>query len=80
MVYWRRKWQPTPVFLLQEPHEQYKKRQKAMTLEDEPLRSEGVQYATGEEWRVVPNSSRRNEALGPKWKRRSVVDVYEMVS
>ena len=27
------------------------KRQKDMTLEDEPLRSEGVQYATGEERR-----------------------------
>ena len=66
MVYWRRKWQPTPVFLLQEPHEQYKKRQKAMTLEDEPLRSEGVQYATGEEWRAITNSSSKNEVTGPK--------------
>ena len=48
------------------------KRQKDMTLEDELPRSEGVQYATGEEWR---NSSRKNEEAGPKRKRCSVVDV-----
>ena len=41
------------------------KRQKDMTLEDKLPRSEGVQYATGEEWR---NSSRKNEEAGPKWK------------
>ena len=46
-----------------------------MTLEDEPLRSEGVIYATGEEWRAITNSSRKNEVAGPKWKRHSVVDV-----
>ena len=44
------------------------KRQEDMTLEDEPLRSEGVQYVTGEEWRVITNSSRENEAAGPKRK------------
>ena len=31
-------------------------RQKVMTLEDESLRSEGVQYATGEEQRVITKS------------------------
>ena len=36
-----------------------------MTLEDEPLRSEVVQYATGKEWRTITNSSRKNEAAGP---------------
>ena len=41
-----------------------KKRQKDMTTEYKPLRSEGVQYATGEEQR---NSSRKNEETGPKW-------------
>ena len=35
-----------------------KKRQKDMTTEYKPVRSEGVQYATGEEQR---NSSRKNE-------------------
>ena len=33
------------------------KRQKDMTLKDEPHRLEGIQYATGEEWR---NSYRSN--------------------
>ena len=42
------------------------KRQEDMTPEDEPLRSEGVQYATGEERRVITNSSSENEAAGPK--------------
>ena len=41
------------------------KRQKDMIPEDEPLRSVGVQYATGEEQR---NSSRKNEEAEPKWK------------
>ena len=49
------------------------KRQKDMTLEDEFPRSVGVQYATGEEQR---NSSRKNEAAGPKHKQCSVVDAY----
>ena len=51
------------------------KRQKDMTPEDEPPRLVGVQYAPGEDWRAITNSSRKNEAAGPKWKQRSVVDV-----
>ena len=43
-----------------------------MTPEDEPTRSVGVQYATGEEWRYC---SRKNEEAGPKWKQCSVVPV-----
>ena len=39
------------------------KRQKDRTLKDEPPRSAGVQYATGEEQR---NSSRKNEEAEPK--------------
>ena len=46
-----------------------------MTLEDQHPRSEGVQYATGEEQRAVTNSSRKNEVTGPKQKQHSVVDV-----
>ena len=49
------------------------KRQKDMTLEDEPPGSEGVQYATGEEW---GNSSKKNGVTGPKQKRCWVVDVF----
>ena len=44
------------------------KQQKDMTPEDEPLRLEGVQYATGEERKAITNSSRRNETSGPKQK------------
>ena len=42
------------------------KRQKDMMLEDEPLRPENVQYATGKERGAITNSSRKNEAAGPK--------------
>ena len=42
-----------------------RKRQNAMILDDEPPRSVGVQYATGEEQR---NSSRKNEEAEPKQK------------
>ena len=38
------------------------KKQKDMTLEDEPSRSVGAQYATREEWR---NNSRKNEEAEP---------------
>ncbi|XP_053229029.1 craniofacial development protein 2-like [Podarcis raffonei] len=48
---------------------------KVMTLEDEPLRSEGVQHATGEERRASTSRSRADEAAGPKPKGRSVADM-----
>ena len=48
------------------------KRQNDMKLEEEPPRSVGVQYATGEEW---GNSSRRNKEAGPKQKLCPVVYV-----
>ena len=55
------------------------KRQEDMTPEDKycPLRLEGVQYASVEEWRAITNSSRKNEAPGPKWKRCSVLDMSD---
>ena len=46
-----------------------------MMLEDEPPRSEGVDYAPGEEQRAITNSSRENVVAGPKQKRCSVVNV-----
>ena len=49
--------------------------QKDMTPEDEPPRSEGVQYATGEEQRAITNSSRKNEMAGTKQKQYSAVRV-----
>ena len=51
------------------------KRQKYMTLEDEPPKLEGVQYVTGEEQKEITNISRKNEEAGPKQKGHSVVDV-----
>ena len=48
------------------------KRKKDMTLKDEPPRSVGVQYATGEK---LINGSRKNEEDKPKWKGHPVVDV-----
>ena len=41
------------------------KRKKDMALKDEPSRSVGVQYATGEGQR---NRSRKNEEAESKWK------------
>ena len=49
------------------------KRQKDMTLKDEPPRSVGAQYATGEEWR---NSSGRSEKAEPKQKQFSCGCVW----
>ena len=49
--------------------------QKDMTPEDEPPRSQRIQYAARAEWRATADSSRKNEVAGPKRKRHSVVDV-----
>ena len=50
-------------FLLREP------------LEKPICRSGSVQHATEEEQRITTNSSKKNKAPGPKWKRCSVMDV-----
>ena len=71
VILWRREWQTTSVFLPWEPHEQHE-RQKDMTKKDEPPRSVGVWYATGEEQR---NSSRNNKEGESKWKQHPVVAV-----
>ena len=52
------------------------KRQKFRTLEDEPTRSEGVPYATGQEWRAITNSSKKTEMAGKKRKRRSAGRIW----
>ena len=57
VLHWRREWQTTRVFLSWEPHEKYEKAER-LTLKDEPPRSTGVQYTTGEE---QTNSYRKNE-------------------
>ena len=48
------------------------KRQKDKTLKNEPHRSVGAQYATGDQWR---NNSRTDEEMAPKQKQPPVVDV-----
>ena len=48
------------------------KRQKDRTLKDEPPRSVGAQYATGDQWR---NNSRKNEETEPKQKQYPALDV-----
>ena len=48
------------------------KRQKDRTLKDKLLRSVGVQYDSGDQWR---NNSRKNEGMEPKQKQHPVVDV-----
>ena len=45
------------------------KTQKDITLEEELPKLENVQYPTGEEWRAMINSSKKNEEPGPKRKR-----------
>ena len=53
-------------------------RQKHITPDDKPPRSECVQYSTGEEWKAITNSSRKKEAAEQKQKPCSVVDVSAM--
>ena len=48
---------------------------KEMKTKDESPRSEGIQQATGEEWKKIANSPRMTEAAGPKWVLCSVVDM-----
>ena len=79
VIYRRGKWQPTSVILLQEPHGQYERqkdrRWKMTSPPPTARRSEGVQHASGEEWRAITNISSKNGVAGPKQKRRSVVDM-----
>ena len=48
--------------------ENFKKciKQQYMTPKDEFHGSEGIQYATGEQWRTTTNSPQKKEAGGPK--------------
>ena len=48
------------------------KRQKYRTLKDELLRSEGAQYATGDQWRY---NLRKNEEMDPRQKQHPSVDM-----
>jgi len=54
-----------------EPHERYGEA-KDTKQEDEVPRLEGVQHATGEEWRAITNCSRKNEVAETKQKWHSL--------
>ena len=47
------------------------RRQNDRILKEELPRSEGAQYATGDQWR---NNSRKNEGMEPKQKQHPVVN------
>ena len=53
------------------------KRQKDIALENEALRSCGIQYAIGEEQRVIINSSSKNEMTEPNLELCSAVDMSD---
>ena len=50
----------------------YMKRERYMMPEDDPSKSKGAQYATGDQWR---NNSRKNEGMDSKQKQYPAVDV-----
>ena len=66
VVPWRREWKPPQYSCLENPMNSMK-RQKDRTLKEELHRSVGAQYATGDQWR---NSSRKNEGMEPKQKKK----------
>ena len=76
VVHWRRKGQPTSVFLSGDPHGQYEK-VKDKTLEDERSPFAWVRRCPICHWgrECITNVNRKNEASGPKQKWCSVVPV-----
>ena len=62
---------PLQYFCLENPMNSMK-RQKDRTLKDEPPRSVGARYATGDQWR---NNSRKNEGMETKQKHHPVVVI-----
>ena len=71
MVHWRREWQATSVFLLENPMNSMKRQNGRIPIEELP-RPLGAQYATGDQWR---NNSRKNEGMESKQKQYPIVDV-----
>ena len=71
VIYWRREWQTTSVFLPWEPMNSRKRQNDRIPKEELP-RSVGAQYATGDQCR---NNFRKNEGMKPKQKQYPAVDV-----
>ena len=53
------------------------KRQNDRIPKEEPPRSLGAQYATGDQWR---NNSRKNEGMEPKQKQYPVVEELMLLN
>ena len=73
VVYWRRDWQTTSVFLPWEPHEEYEKAKRYDTERWTPqVKKCPICY-----WRLVEKwkNSRKNEEMEQKQKQHPVVDV-----
>ena len=68
VVHWRKKWQTTLAFLLQEPYEQYEKAKRYDTGRCAPPGQKVSNMLLGKNRRAITNSSRKNEAAGPKQK------------
>ena len=73
VVHWRRKWQPTLVFLPGEPHGQHEKSKRYNAGRSDP---QVTATATGEEQRAITNSSSKNEEARPKREQHSAVHVF----
>ena len=71
MVHWRREWQATSVFLLENLMNSTKRQNDRILKEELPM-SLGAQYATGDQGR---NNTRKNEGMEPKQKQYPIVDV-----
>ena len=70
-VHWRREWQTTSVFFLENSMNSMK-RQNDRILKEALPRLVCAQYATGDQWR---NNSRKNEGMELKQEQYPVVDV-----
>ena len=74
MVHWRRKWQLTPIFLPEEPYEQYEKSKRYDNTEKSTPQVRRCPIFYLEVQRATANSSIKKKAAGPKWKQCSVVE------
>ena len=74
VIHMRKKWQPTPVFVPQEIHDQYKKAKRYYT----GRRVAHVRRCSICYWgraSAITKSYRKTEVAGPKWERCPAVDV-----
>ena len=75
VVHWKTELKTTPVILTARPQTVWEVEKIWHQKMSAPRKSEGVQYATGEEWRAITNNSRKNKAAGPKQEWHTLTDV-----